>query len=1210
MRGDFSSWNKEKSLNFRGTLHQQGRVLLDRDWNAQTEIFNDWQEIAARDTIGADVAAVPADAAESFKVTKAEISGKEVVLSVKPGRVWADGLLVELNEKDLPAKGFKADYLAPPIQNPKAETPQMPPNTPLRDAVILETWLEELNAFQSPDLLIEPALGSVDTTERVQTAFRFRLFRMKDGDSCTSIADSLKDKFVAKGKLRATLQQKIPPGDKDCPVVEGGGYTGFEHQLYRIEIAESNPGEAYFKWSQFNGGLVGRGFFDSVNFKLDIKANRNAIINSGLTDFYLEALEFDAELNYWKVIYGAPVSLDSNNMLSLPAGAQIGTIPSPKTKPYFFRLWNGIEKISKFKVENKLQDGICLQFDTDAADKYTPGDYWTFPVRAGEIKNNEVLFESKAPEGIYYHRVPLAELTWRDDTLTETDVELEDCRRIFQPLTKLKGCCSYRVGDGIASHGDFTSINQAISALPKEGGEICVLPGIYRENVVLKTPHNLNITIKGCGSRSRIEAPKKDPAIYVAGGSGIKIESLAIQADRESAGILLEGDEFSASGNAAPKFGLLQNITLQNLAISAAERSAIEMHVGQFVSITNCRITIDDVPTDWSAVYLAGDDLLFENNEIRVTNRKDTASTGAATEDAQRFTPSQNAAGGLHLSGGCERVRVVNNLIIGGVGNGINLGSVDVETDRNVIVLHLPWNYYPSGGKDDKCNPKPGYLDTVIIDERTRYIAGAPLRDILIEGNRIFATGANGIGVDAYFVIEQPDPKDPRQETNGEFIIVENLRVFDNRIEFCLNRPLKAAPGELNSWMGHGGISLAAVNELIVRDNLITDNGANYLEAVCGIFVLIGEGIEISRNRIVNNGRLTAEKATEGSVKQGARGGVFILFALPGMTVGFASNGNQPGGNFGGNLGGPIIPPIALFPDGVPALKLHENVIGVTMGRTLTIIAMGNLSIVGNQFLSQNAIPGRNIFNLLSSNILIFNLSKSFSLKPTTNFRKMGAEINLLNLNRDSKPDVEAYQQQKPPEPNNPPPGTVIDQEQPDKEAVVRRSFVVHGLGGGTLFSNNQVRTLNAGRDEVFNELCAVMIISLADIGFHNNQCSLTALRRNHLVQALVIGMTVRFTDNYLEEILRSVVFSGVTLGYLNTTTDNQSTNCLLGTGALYLDRYNISLFDAEEFSGSFDRSRCSELGTVLNSFIAKRGGKATNLKDATPEDLKGGRNK
>lgn len=265
MRGDFSTWDKEKDQNFNGVLHQQGRVLTDRDWNAQTEILNDWQEIAAQDIIGAGVAAVPADAPDSFKVTEAKVVGDKVEVSVNEGRVWADGLLVKLDENVV----REAEYLQPPIQDPAGNVADLPND--IRDAVILETWLEELNAFQRPELLIEPALGGVDTTERVQTAFRFRLFRMDADDTCDSIIGDLKDDFDNKGRLTAVLQPDIAI-DGDCPVVEGGGYTGFEHQLYRIEIAQTDKSDPYFKWSQFNGGLVGRGRFETDKVIIDRKS--------------------------------------------------------------------------------------------------------------------------------------------------------------------------------------------------------------------------------------------------------------------------------------------------------------------------------------------------------------------------------------------------------------------------------------------------------------------------------------------------------------------------------------------------------------------------------------------------------------------------------------------------------------------------------------------------------------------------------------------------------------------------------------------------------------------------------------------------------------------------------------------------------------------------------------------------------------------------
>src|SRR4030095_13034605 len=174
MRGDFSSWRNERQQNFNGVLHQQGRVLLDSDWNAETAIINDWQDTAGRDIIGAGVAAGPADAPDSFKIKAANIVGGELRLTVAPGRVWADGLLTYL---DSPTDVVRiATYLEPPIQTPPVDLGA----TGTRDAVVLEVWREEINGFQIPKLLIEPALGGPDTTERVHHEVALSLFRLPD----------------------------------------------------------------------------------------------------------------------------------------------------------------------------------------------------------------------------------------------------------------------------------------------------------------------------------------------------------------------------------------------------------------------------------------------------------------------------------------------------------------------------------------------------------------------------------------------------------------------------------------------------------------------------------------------------------------------------------------------------------------------------------------------------------------------------------------------------------------------------------------------------------------------------------------------------------------------------------------------------------------------------------------------------------------------
>jgi len=537
MRGDFSAWNKDRSHNFRGALHQQGRVLLDRDWNAQTEMMGEWQETAARDAFGAGVVAVPADSPDSFKVTLAKNAGGSVKIFLKKGCAWADGLLAELfRDAEPPALPASVDairtatYLGPPIQ--AALLPNAVPSVGDRDAVILETWLEELSPFQRPDLLLEPALGGVDTTERVQTSFRLRLYRMDAGDTCDSIIDDLKDDFSAKGKLTAELKPSAVT-DGDCPVVLEGGFTGFEHRLYRIEIADTDrpAPQAYFKWSHFNGGLVGTGDFDNsvpADPKVVIHGNKNAIVYSGSSDFYLEALDFDLELGCWKVIYGAKATLANDGTLSLPTAA--GDIykgampPAPVSGKRFFRLWNGIERVNDYVAAKKdLPDnvGIMVQFEAEAVGKYTPSDFWTFEARAEGIGNPLVLVPNLPPQGIFYHRVPLAEITWAADPAKN---EIEDCRYIFEPLTKLRGCCiDVRPGEDI--HRALEKVFDA------GGGCICLMPGKH----VLRRPINLtgrnSICIHGFGPASQLIVPARlglEPPFILTNSRDIAFESFVV----------------------------------------------------------------------------------------------------------------------------------------------------------------------------------------------------------------------------------------------------------------------------------------------------------------------------------------------------------------------------------------------------------------------------------------------------------------------------------------------------------------------------------------------------------------------------------------------------------------------------------------------------------------------------------------------------------
>ena len=458
--------------------------------------------------------------------------------------MWADGILTRLaGDIANPTAAVErlATYFGPPLSTP-APTPDSIGDG-VRDAVILEVSEESLHGFQYPERLIEPALGGPDTAERSYVNYRFRLLRLGKDEDCTTILDKLADNPAVKGKLSVTLAPATTING-DCPVVGGGGYSGFEHFLYRIEIAETN-GPARFKWSQWNGGLAGRGRFDATvtPARVAIDAGRAAIVSSGLAEFYLEALQYDELVGAWRVIYGTTATLNTDHDLELASPPAFGALPST-SDPVFFRLWNGLEDINDFtnvSTPVELRDGIRLVFDAPAAGNYRPGDYWTFQVRAGEISNPPVLLDHAPPAGIAYHRVPLAEINWTGRKNTTIDGSIEDCRKRFRPLTNQKVCCTFLIGDGASSFGDFNSLEEAAAHLPAAGGELCLLPGFHRANLTLS--NRRNITIHGCDRRT-VVVPRTPgqglPIIQLVDCDGILITHLDLLAFDATA-VVVEG---------------------------------------------------------------------------------------------------------------------------------------------------------------------------------------------------------------------------------------------------------------------------------------------------------------------------------------------------------------------------------------------------------------------------------------------------------------------------------------------------------------------------------------------------------------------------------------------------------------------------------------------------------------------------------------------
>jgi len=1188
MKGDFSVWRYDPLDNDQGVLYQQGRVTLDRDLTDAERIAVHWHTQAAQDVIGKRVLAVPAEEANGFFVESAEVLGGAVHLHVRPGRAWADGILLYLPADPAhPSAAIDrvATYLGPPL-NPAS----LPPvGNGVRDIVVLEVALEELNAFQVPLRLLEPALGGPDTSERITTRYAFRLLRLGPNEDCSSILDRIQDTPSGKGRLTVSFDAPIVVAG-ECPTVEGGGYTGFEHNLFRVEIAATTTPAPRFKWSRFNGGLVGTGTFQAgTPNRVIIEGNRAAILNSGLTGFYLEAMRFNQALGHWEVTYGAVANLNNLQDLELTNPPVFGTLSFP-SEPVFIRLWNGIEPVSSFTNASspvELIDGVHLAFDPPASATYRPGDYWTFPVRAGEIENPPPLLVEAPPQGVIHHRVPLAEINWTAAQDTTEGGSIEDCRRRFRPLTNQKVCCTFLVGNGVSSFGDFNSLEEAALHLPASGGELCLLPGLHFANLTLTGRANLRI--HGCRRRTLVLPRAGSPAapiITIADCHGVEI------ADLDLLGPF--GPLVVATGTT---FDTLKEVRVVDCRM-LARTYAVQIKRAEDVLVARNQIWILDTIAGRAAIQVRAHRALIERNTLGVWPFELTP-PGDGTGDGGTPTPSDPcvdpsdlyanltltiqfvfyvwatnvlapprqpylAWGGIHLLGGCDDVRVLENRVDGGAGHGITLGGLlpgesgtaTAPDPVNVPTVSLTVAQFEGVVRNELGQPVAGVdvsLSQGGVVKGQGTSAGAQAA-VTIKAE----AGTYAVSVEPGFEIVQIQVVDVAAGRLHAIVVrtvavtVPEERAFLYQINIRENEILRMAlsgigfatfaaapagtappdatdPAEIASVIATAFAPRALLSTAnIVRDLTIAENRIHQNLLVAFTPALRTAAREIGQGGIsiglVENGRIIGNHIHNN--------GISAVESITGIFVGYGENieiaGNYITGNGAvpenyetakveGIRGGIYVRfASALLVGGEndamqkPAVRIVGNRVDQPAGRAVTVQALGPVTCQGNYLNSERT--GR--FNVLDSvvgGVLVLNIGGLHRQQRLT--RTVGASLNRTS------------------------------------DFTSARTAELLLPGGEVLFNDNQVRL---GTDH--RSLSAIMLVTLDDIGFDGNQSSV--FRRDLLLaNALSIGLSQRVTDNRFREDTDRCFFSllsysfGMTaaarLTTMNTTAHNQGDHCI-----------------------------------------------------------------
>jgi len=526
------------------------------------------------------------------------------------------------------------------------------------------------------------------------------------------------------------------------------------------------------------------------------------------------------------------------------------------------------------------------------------------------------------------------------------------------------------------------------------------------------------------------------------------------------------------------------------------------------------------------------------NREKVLQEEKDRAFTAQILNPSIILQPKVAAnQGGIQIAGTSRSVFVIDNLIQGGRGNGITLGSFDVldangdDTGSTIGVIVL---------QEDPCSntgtlQPPTHVPPGTGTPGGSIVAGGPLLDILIDHNRILNMGLCGIGPVGFFDLRQI----------FEIISIENLTITSNTITNVLLRdtasintfgtasslgtsansgvsdnpnPTGAAAGTGSfSTVGtvsagtstpYGAISVALVENLVIRDNAITNFGTEPGIKANGIFVLIGEMVEISRNQILETRDWTQTTSNETTANPGGiHGGIVIAIATPPSVTNTTSLTSFSK---------------ALFEPGLPALRVEENVVRVALGQAFVAIGFGPFAISNNHFTCGGTIRGRG--TPIAQTVLILNLGTAIEAAATT--RPSGVNGGLA-----------------------------------DYTAVAPPPTFSASSNGTVLFTNN-ICQLEARVDRQ-RSITSVTIISTDNLIFSNNQLWFDSATIDAFFDALLAAGTLTATGNRFQESAASVFFSGITVAPFNITTQNISTFCLLVEGANKVDAPNLAIVSA-----------------------------------------------
>ncbi len=533
---------------YTGVVAQQGRVILDRDFNASQGFAAARIDADALDFVGpcgtpdnGFQISLPGTSsgpfwsppvtppAESPPITIG--SGRDFLIS--PGTMYVGGQRV-----CFPAEQDGVDKTYTYFDQPDWPDPPQPNANAGHELVYLDLTEQEVSAVEDPDLL-EVALGGPDTTQRLKLLRRVERMSVTVSD-CTSALEAAQSRWAAEGwqfdpatmQLLPTARLLVgfttdPSASGPCDPVATGGYMGADNQMIRVRIAGSKTAPTVL-WSYDNASFLYlvTSVDAATRTTLTLASAPPDALHVPQTKQVLEVLATAAVLGTepevdpvgpQPVLRVAADATGYLRALAPPTQAATSTTlvldkPLPQglassSLPLFLRVWQGEETLTPGKA-TALKDpvtgtstGVTVTISAASGTVLTEGAFWQIAVRPATpqgVYPESLLTTPQPPDGPRRWVCPLAVITWADPG------SVADCRNSFDNLVTLSrrkpGCCTVSIGPQDVN--DKASLQSLIDKAVSTADEVtvCLSPGAYSlpRSLQLTGAHG-GLTLESCG---------------------------------------------------------------------------------------------------------------------------------------------------------------------------------------------------------------------------------------------------------------------------------------------------------------------------------------------------------------------------------------------------------------------------------------------------------------------------------------------------------------------------------------------------------------------------------------------------------------------------------------------------------------------------------------------------------------------------------------